>query len=134
MKLIIDTNAYVGFKLNYPELVEYLTTADKIILSPIVIGELMFGFRNGSQFKKNMRELNDFLVHPVVGISSIAEITSDRYSRIAAQLKRNGTPLPTNDIWLAAQTMETGAELVTMDRHFEKIENLVFRLFVQSEI
>ena len=132
MKLIIDTNAYVGFKLNHSEIVDYFTAADSILMSPIVMGELMFGFRNGSQFDKNIRELNEFITHPAVEVIGIAEVTSDRYARIAAQLKRNGTPIPTNDIWLAAQTMETGAELVTMDHHFEKIENLVYRLFVQS--
>ena len=129
MKLIIDTNAYVAFKLNHFELVEYVTKADKIILSPIVIGELLFGFRGGSKFDKNLKELNNFIEHSAVEITNIAEITSDRYFRIALRLKKNGTPIPTNDIWLAAQTMETGAELVTLNRHFEKIENLVFRLF-----
>ena len=62
----------------------------------------------------------------------IGEVTADRYSRIAEQLKRQGTPLPSNDIWIAAQTMEQGAELVTMDRHFEKINGLVYRLFSKS--
>jgi hypothetical protein len=53
------------------------------------------------------------------------EITADRYSRIANQLKLQGNPIPTNDIWIAAQTMEHGAELITSDRHFEKINGLV---------
>jgi len=97
MKLILDTNAYVGFKLGHTELVEYIIQAEKLWMSPIVLGELMFGFRNGS--------------------------------RIAAQLKQQGTPIPANDIWIAAQTMETGAELVTMDLHFKTINGLVYRLF-----
>jgi tRNA(fMet)-specific endonuclease VapC len=129
MKLILDTNAYVGFKLGYSELVKYLTQADLICMSPIVLGELMFGFRNGSQFSRNMEELNQFLSHQAVEIVRLSEITSDRYSRIAAQLKQQGTPIPSNDIWIAAQTMETGAELVTMDNHFAKISGLVYRLF-----
>ncbi|AOY60160.1 type II toxin-antitoxin system VapC family toxin [Desulfococcus multivorans] len=129
MKLILDTSAYVGFKLGYPELVEYLTRADLIFISPIVLGELMFGFRNGSRFSKNMEELNRFLSHPVVETITMTDITSDRYSRIAAQLRRQGTPIPSNDIWIAAQTMETGAELITTDRHFDHIEGLVYRLF-----
>jgi tRNA(fMet)-specific endonuclease VapC len=129
MKLILDTNAYVGFKLGYSELVEYITQADRLWISPIVLGELMFGFRNGSRFSKNMEELNRFLSHPAVAILHLNEITSDRYSRIAAQLKQKGAPIPSNDIWIAAQTMETGAELVTMDRHFDRINGLVYRLF-----
>ena len=130
MKLILDTNAYVGFKLGYPELVEYITRATRLWISPIVLGELMFGFRNGSLFAKNMEELNRFLAHPAIEIIQLSDITSDRYSRIATQLKRQGTPIPSNDIWIAAQTMETGAELVTMDKHFGKISGLVYRFFL----
>ena len=129
MKLILDTNAYVGFKLGYPELVEYITRATRLWISPIVLGELMFGFRNGSLFSRNMEELNRFLSHPAIETIQLSDITSDRYSRIATQLKQQGTPIPSNDIWIAAQTMETGAELVTMDKHFDKISGLVYRFF-----
>ncbi|MDY6823176.1 MAG: type II toxin-antitoxin system VapC family toxin [Thermodesulfobacteriota bacterium] len=129
MKLIIDTNAYVGFKLGYTEVIEYLARAGSVLVSPIVLGELLFGFRGGARFDKNMEELNRFLAHPAVEIIPLTEITSDRYSRIAARLKQQGTPIPSNDIWIAAQTMESGAELVTMDHHFQNISNLVYRLF-----
>ena len=132
MKLILDTSAYVGFKLGHSELVDYIIQAKKLWISPIVLGELMFGFRNGSRFSRNMEELNRFLLHPSVAIPPLSEITSDRYSRIAAQLKSQGTPIPSNDIWIAAQTLETGAELVTMDKHFKTINGLVFRLFPPS--
>lgn len=129
MKLLLDTSAYVGFKLDHLELVEYLTLADSIFISPIMIGELIFGFRNGSRFHENMEELNRFLSHEAVEMIKIGDITADRYSRIAVQLKQQGTPIPSNDIWIAAQTMEFGAELVTMDKHFEKIKGLVYRRF-----
>ena len=132
MKLILDTSAYTGFKLGCSRLVEYLVRADTIFVSPIVLGELMFGFRNGSRFSENMEDLNLFLSHPAVETITLSEVASDRYSRIACQLKQQGTPIPSNDIWVAAQTMETGAELVTMDNHFEKISGLVYRLFVHS--
>ena len=88
----------------------------------------MFGFRNGTRFKKNMGELNNFLEHEIVELLQIGEITSDRYSRIAAKLKSKGTPIPTNDIWIAAQAIEYGAELITSDRHFEKIDGLVYTI------
>ena len=125
MKLLLDTSAYVGFKRNVPDLVEMIVGAEWILFSPVVLGELMFGFRNSVKFKENMNDLNEFLQHDVVEIVQIGKITSDRYSRIAAQLKRNGAPIPSNDIWIAAQTMEHGAELITTDRHFNKIDGLV---------
>ena len=129
MKILLDTNAYVAFKRNILEVVEIIAKADFIIFSPIVIGELMFGFRNGTRFNKNMDDLNEFLDHEVVDLAEIGKITSDRYSRIATQLKRQGTPIPTNDIWIAAQTVEQGAELISSDQHFEKISGLVYTIF-----
>ena len=129
MKIMLDTSAYVGFKRNAAEAVEIITGAELILFSPIVLGELMFGFRSGKRFKENMAVLNSFLEHEAVEMVQIGKITSDRYSRIAAQLKRQGTPIPTNDIWVAAQTMEHGAELITPDQHFEKINGLVYSTF-----
>jgi len=125
MKILMDTSAYVGFKLNKPELVDIIINAESILISPIVLGELMFGFRNGTRFEENMDDLNKFINHEVVDLVQIGRIASDRYSRIAAQLKRHGSPIPTNDIWIAAQTMEHGAELISSDLHFEKISGLV---------
>jgi len=129
MKILLDTNAYVGFKRNLTGLVEMIVGAEWILFSPVVLGELMFGFRNGTKFKENMKGLDEFLLHDVVEIPQIGKTTSDRYSRIAAQLKRKGTPIPSNDIWIAAQTMECGAELITSDRHFNKIDGLVHTTF-----
>jgi tRNA(fMet)-specific endonuclease VapC len=129
VKIMLDTNAYVGFKRNEVETVEIIVRSEQILFSPVVLGELMFGFRNGTRFKENMDDLNRFLAHEAVELVKIGKIASDRYSRIAAQLKRQGTPIPTNDIWIAAQTMEHGAELITSDHHFEKINGLVCTIF-----
>ena len=129
MKIMLDTCAYVGFKLNSAETVKMIVGAELILFSPIVLGELIFGFRNGTRFKENMADLDCFLEHDAVELVQIGKITSDRYSRIAAQLKQQGNPIPTNDIWIAAQTMEHGAELITSDQHFKKINGLVYTLF-----
>ena len=90
----------------------------------------MLGFRSGSRFKKKKKELDQFLSHEAVELALIGVITSDRYARIASQLKMQGTPIPTNDIWIAAQTMEHGAELITTDNHFEKVAGLVYTIFI----
>lgn len=125
MKILLDTGAYVGFKRNHPGLVDMIVNSEQVLISPVVLGELMFGFRSGSRFKKNMADLDHFMKHAAVELVQIGAITADRYSRIAAQLKQQETPIPTNDIWIAAQTMEHGAELITTDQHFEKIGGLV---------
>lgn len=129
MKILLDTNAYVGFKLNLEQVVSMVANAQHIYFSPVVLGELMFGFRNGSRFRENMEDLNQFMQHEAVEMVPVGNLTADRYSRIASYLKRQGTPIPTNDIWIAAQTMEYGAELVTSDRHFESISGLVCTIF-----
>jgi len=129
MKILLDTTGYVGFKRGTEEMVDIITSSELVLFSPVVLGELMFGFRNGNRFKKNMDELNKFLDHEVVEIVHIGKTTSDRYSRIALHLKRQGTPIPSNDIWIAAQAMEHGAELITLDRHFENIAGLVYTIF-----
>ena len=129
MKILLDTSAYVGFKRKIEEVVDIIANAELILFSPIVLGELMFGFRNGNRFKENMVDLNNFLEHEVVEFIQIGKITSDRYSRIALHLKRQGTPIPSNDIWIAAQAMEHGAEIITLDRHFENITSLAYAIF-----
>ncbi|MCK4729104.1 MAG: type II toxin-antitoxin system VapC family toxin [Desulfobacterales bacterium] len=128
MKLLLDTSAYVGFKRNAVKVVDTIVRAELILFSPVVLGELIFGFRNGTRLDENMQDLDEFLQHEVVRLVKIGEITSDRYSRIAVQLKRKGTPIPTNDIWIAAQTMEHGAELITSDKHFGTIDGLVYTM------
>ena len=126
---MLDTSAYVGFKRNAVEALEMIVKAELIVFSPVVMGELMFGFRIGTRFKENMDDLDRFLKHEAVDLVPIGKITSDRYSRIAVKLRQQGTPIPTNDIWIAAQAMEQGAELITSDQHFDKINGLVYTIF-----
>jgi tRNA(fMet)-specific endonuclease VapC len=130
MKILLDTSAYVGFKRGVDEIVDIMVHSESILISPIVLGELMFGFRHGTKLKKNLAELNEFMDHESVHIAHFGEVTADRYSRIALQLKKRGTPIFTNDIWIAAQTLEHGAELVTSDGHFENIAGLVYTLVI----
>jgi tRNA(fMet)-specific endonuclease VapC len=129
MKILLDTSAYVGFKLGVREVVDVVAGAEHIFFSPVVLGELMFGFRNGTRLKENMEELDQFLQHDAVEFIQIGNITADRYSRIAFHLRQQGTPIPANDIWIAAQAMEYGAELITSDKHFEKISGVFYTLF-----
>jgi predicted nucleic acid-binding protein len=91
----------------------------------IVLGELYFGFHDGSRRRENLSELALFLSHPYVSIAFLSQTTADRFGRISTQLKRAGTPIPTNDIWIAAQAMELGVELISFDAHFGSVPGLV---------
>ncbi len=110
-------------------MVEMISRSDFVLISPVMMGELMYGFRKGSKFDQNMKSLRRFLAHEAVEIAPLGEVTADRYSRIVMQLKKDGTPIPINDVWIAAQAMEHGAELLTSDRHFERVAGLAYTIF-----
>jgi tRNA(fMet)-specific endonuclease VapC len=73
-----------------------------------------------------MAALEVFLESPYVSLVPVTLTTADRFGRIAAALRAKGRPLPTNDIWIAAHAMETGAELLSFDEHFGAIDGLAW--------
>ncbi len=126
MRLLLDTNAYAALMRGHAGVAERVRRAKQVLLSAVVAGELIFGFRNGSRYEDNMRDLSDFLDNPHVEFLPVSLTTADRFGRIAASLRRKGRALPTNDIWIAAHAVESGAELLSLDRHFESIDGLVW--------
>ena len=129
MKLLLDTSAYVALMHGDPGVSARVRRAEGLFLSAIVAGELIFGFRNGSRFDQNLSELEDFLSNPYVEFLPVSLTTSDRFGRIAAALRRKGAPIPTTDIWIAAHAIESGAELLSSDRHFDCIDGLFWTRF-----
>lgn len=126
MKRLLDTNAYVALKRNHEGVARLVRESTELVFSMVVVGELLFGFRNGTRFDRNARELDEFLADARVSVLPATRTTADRFGRIASALRRAGTPVPSNDIWIAAHTFESGAELLTFDRHFEVVEGLVW--------
>lgn len=124
MKRLLDTNAYVALRRGDDTIADVVRKSSQLVFSMVVYGELLFGFRHGNRYQKNLEELDDFLSQPSIALQEVTRTTADRFGRIAADLRRAGTPIPTNDIWIAAQAMETGAEIVTFDRHFDNIRGL----------
>ena len=92
----------------------------------VVVGELIYGFRQGQRLEQNIAELRSFLERPYVSFVPVGPVTADRYSRIMTSLRAKGRPIPTNDVWIAAHAMETGADLVSADSHFEHIDQVVW--------
>jgi len=73
-------------------------------------------------------ELDAFLANPYVEFLPVTLETADRFGRVAALLRKKGRPIPTNDIWIAAHAMESGAELLSSDDHFEHVDGLAWSL------
>jgi len=124
-RILIDTNIYSLALRGDHDVVTVLKRMSHIGISAISIGELLSGFRGGSKEKENREELNQFLDSPRVGLYSVDENTAEYYSLILNQLRKNGTPIPTNDIWIAAISLLHGLPLYTADRHFKKIAGLL---------
>ncbi len=125
MKAILpDTNAMTALFRGDHAILDAMAKADCIYASVVVIGELEAGFRGGSRYADNLEVLDRFLVKASVEVLPVRRETSDCFGRIKHVLKAKGTPIPVNDVWLAAQCMETGSILVTYDRHFDVVDGL----------
>ena len=126
-KIIIDTNIYSNFLRGISEVNEVLRQVSLIGISVVSIGELLSGFRAGNRIKENREDLGQFLDSPRVTIYQLDVDTAEYYSAILNQLKKKGTPIPTNDIWIAAVAFQQGLPLYTLDSHFSYVEGLLLR-------
>lgn len=124
-RLSIDTNVYVAFKNNEADTIEVLRTCDSIGVDIAVIAELYAGFSLGSREAKNRRELEAFLNAPRVEMLAHDLETAEYYALIVKKLKKKGKPIPTNDIWIAANALRHGMGLYSFDRHFREIDGLL---------
>ena len=125
MTLLLDTSAYSAFKRGNHTVLEHLRHVDTILISATVIAELLSGFAVGTQTQENEDELALFLRTPRVQLIDVTYETAIRYAHIYAYLRAAGTPVPTNDLWIAAAAMEHASPVLTLDRHFEKIPQIL---------
>ncbi len=128
-RLLIDTCAYSEFKRGHHGITEEIASSPNLILNPIVLGELRAGFAAGVRRANNEAELQYFVDSPRVEVLPIDEETSVFYAQIHLTLRKAGRPIPTNDLWIAASAMQYGCVLLTMDRHFEKVAQIIVRRY-----
>jgi tRNA(fMet)-specific endonuclease VapC len=126
-RVLIDTNIYSLAMRGAQEVVEILRHTRQIGISAISIGELFSGFRGGSREQQNRQELFQFCDSPRVSIFPVTEDTAEYYGAVLQQLRQQGTPIPTNDIWIAAVAFQHGLPLFTRDEHFAHIQGLLLR-------
>ena len=124
VRIAIDTNRYRDFCANDPLAVDRLQTAEQIFLPFVVLAELRAGFLCGIRTHQNESTLNRFLNRQRVTVLYPTETTTHHYAQLFFQLRRQGTPIPTNDIWTAALVVEHTLTLFSWDRHFDHLPQI----------
>ncbi len=123
-RILFDTNVLIPYLRNPDAFAGILSSYDCIMLTPTVIGEFRVGITPTKQGMESARVLDDFLLNSAVEEIHITFQTSVFYARIFQMLKHQGTPIPTNDIWIAAAAMQCWGDLLTNDSHFMHIHGL----------
>jgi predicted nucleic acid-binding protein len=124
VKLALDTNAYGALQEGDARLAEEVSRAELLGMPIIVLGELRFGFLNGSRLHENNATLERFLATPRVRVLEVGEQTTWLFGEIATLLRRAGTPIQQDDIWIAAVCKQHGFALATRDRGFHNVVGL----------
>ncbi|MBM3888928.1 MAG: type II toxin-antitoxin system VapC family toxin [Verrucomicrobia bacterium] len=124
MRLALDTNRYVDFCRGVPEAVQRVQEARAIFVPFVVLGELRAGFLCGNKSRENERVLTRFLNSPRVSVLYADEQTTHHYARLFRQLRDQGTPIPTNDLWTAALVVQHDLVLFARDQHFDVLPQL----------
>ncbi|MBI4237160.1 MAG: type II toxin-antitoxin system VapC family toxin [Deltaproteobacteria bacterium] len=124
MRLAIDTNAYVAVCKGSPHAIAVMRRATAILVPFVVVAELRAGFACGTRTTRNEQMLTRFLNTERVGILYADDQTSHHYARLYYQLRRQGTPIPANDLWIAALVSQHTLTLLSTDRHFTHLPQL----------
>jgi tRNA(fMet)-specific endonuclease VapC len=124
VKLALDTNRYTDLCRGDVSVVETVELAEQVWLPFIVLGELRAGFAVGTQGPRNEAVLRRFLLKSGVGVLYADEQTTHHYAAVYRQLRKQGTPIPTNDMWIAALVLQHSLVLFAGDTHFEVLPQI----------
>ena len=127
-RLLLDTSAYFAFMRGHREAGYAIGDAEEIYLNVVVMGEVFDAFLRGSKREQNQADFDRFVDSPYVNIIEIDEITAERYALISDTLRRAGTPITPNDLWIAASALQHGLEILTFDSDFARVPQVITRL------
>ena len=123
-RILLDTSAYTHLRGGDERVAEAVAAARLVHLSVVTLGELEAGALLGKRTADNRAALEDFLSAPFVSELPVTKEVARVYGRLFAALRKAGTPIGTNDIWIAATTAEAGGHLITFDQDFARIAGL----------
>jgi tRNA(fMet)-specific endonuclease VapC len=124
MKVALDTNRYVDLLKGAAATVELLQEADAVWIPFVVIAELRAGFAAGRRSAENERMLKRLLAKDGVRVLYADDRTTHHYAAVFRQLRRQGTPIPTHDLWIAALVLQHDLVLHSRDRHFDHLPQI----------
>lgn len=125
MRIALDTNRYVDLCKGVLEAARVVSTAEAVLLPFVVVAELRAGFALGRRSAENERVLRRLLLKPGVSVLYPDDQTSHHYASAFRQLRTQGTPIPTNDLWIAALVLQHNLALHDRDRHFDHLPQIV---------
>jgi tRNA(fMet)-specific endonuclease VapC len=125
VRVALDTNRYVDLCRGVAGTAATVGTAEEVFLPFVVVAELRAGFALGRRAAENEQVLRRFLAKDGVGTLFADEQTTHHYAAVFRQLRRQGTPIPTNDIWIAALTLQHDLVLHARDRHFDHLPQIL---------
>jgi len=124
VRLALDTNRYSDMCRGESFVARTVELADEVRIPFIVIGELRAGFAASTKEASNEAVLRRFLLKPNVGILYPDEQTTHHYASVYRQLRKQGTPIPTNDMWIAALVLQHSLVLCARDAHFDALPQI----------
>lgn len=125
MTFSLDTSAFSDFNRGDSRLKKWFRTDNDILISQIVIGELRAGFGAGNRREANEQLLQKFLDSPSVRTVSLTDASTKLFAEIYLKLRKTGTPIGTNDMWIAAISLEHNVSLLTTDSDFSNVSDLM---------
>ena len=125
MRVALDTNRYVDLCKGIEETVQVVATSDAVFLPFVVVAGLRAGFAMGRRLGENERALRRFLIKVGVSVIYPDDGTTHHYATIFRQLRLQGTPIPTHDLWIAALVLQHDLLLHSRDAHFDHLRQIV---------
>jgi predicted nucleic acid-binding protein len=122
MGLILDTNALSAVAEGERAVLRQFIRTGEVAIPVIVLGEYRFGIAHSRHQREYERWLEE-----MVAVSSVLEIDEETaiwYAGLRSQLKEAGTPIPSNDTWIAALCRQHNLPILSRDRHFDLIEGV----------
>ena len=121
-RYLLDTNIVIALFDGDRLVIDHINRAFEIFLPSIGVGELYYGAFNSGKKQINIDRVDQLCTQVIV--LDCDDFTAKFYGQIKKGLKDRGTPIPENDLWIAATAMQYGLTVATRDSHFENIEGL----------